>query len=411
MPLLRGFWKFVILVPAAATLAIAQQAAPVRPLSLPQALALANGNNLDLVAARRRRAVSEAGIRIAGARPNPTLNFSALRDEPHESIFFDQPLELGGKRRHRIEEAHEEGRLTDIDISTLERQVRRTTREGYYNLALARAETARLAKVAELAERLRDIARDRFQAGDIPELEVIQAELELSRAQADFQVAQQEEKVALSELNVLLNEPATTDWQLQGLLTETLPAVDLPGLIERAAESNPELQRLAQELNVERSRHTLLKAERIPNLDLQFGMDFNAPHDFRAGPRGQIALGLPLFYRNQGEIAQSLATQHVLEAEAAATRRSVAGNVERAYLDLVARQTQVDLYGGKLLPASRRLAEMAEESYKAGKANILTVIDAQRNAQDVEKTYLDSLFSLQSAFAGLEETVGAPLGQ
>ena len=54
---------------------------------------------------------------------------------------------------------------------------------------------------------------------------------------------------------------------------------------------------------------------------------------------------------------------------------------------------------------------MAEESYKAGKANILTVIDAQRNAQDVEKTYLDSLFSLQSAFAGLEETVGAPLGQ
>ena len=80
-------------------------------------------------------------------------------------------------------------------------------------------------------------------------------------------------------------------------------------------------------------------------------------------------------------------------------------------MDLVARQTQVDLYGGKLLPASRRLADMAEESYKAGKANILTVIDAQRNAQDVEKTYLDSLFSLQSAFAGLEETVGAPLGQ
>src|SRR5439155_26876165 len=102
LPLSRGFGNIAILVPAAAMLPIAQQAAPVRPLSLPQALALANGNNLDLVAARRRRAVSEAGIRIAGARPNPTLNFSALRDEPHESIFFDQPLERGGKLRRRF---------------------------------------------------------------------------------------------------------------------------------------------------------------------------------------------------------------------------------------------------------------------------------------------------------------------
>ena len=194
-------------------------------------------------------------------------------------------------------------------------------------------------------------------------------------------------------------------------MTDTLPTVDLRDLVERAAESNPELQRLAQELNVERSRHSLLKAERIPNLDLQFGLDFNSLPDFRAGPRGQISLAFPLFYRNQGEIAQLLATERVLEAEAAATRRSVEGNVERAYLDLAARQTQVDLYGGKLLPAARHLAELAEESYKAGKANILTVIDAQRNAQDVEKTYLDSLFALQSAFAVVEETVGVSLGQ
>ncbi len=395
---------------AVAAVAAGQQAPP-RPLSLTQALEIADRSNLDLLAARRRREVSAAGIRVAGARPNPTFSFTAVRDEPHEGAFFDQTIETAGKRGHRIEEAKQEGRLTDIDISTLERQVRRTTREGYYNLARARAETARLGEVVALAERLRDIARARFQAGDIPELEVIQAGMELSRAQADYQVAQQEEKVALSELNVLLNEPAATDWKLEGTLADALPPVDLPGLTARAAESNPELQRLAQELNVERSHHSLLKAERIPNLDLQFGLDFNSPHDFNAGPRGQISMAIPLLYRNQGEIAQSLATQRVLEAEASATRRSVEGNVERAYLQLMTQQTQVDLYGGKLLPDARHLAELAEESYKAGRANILTVIDAQRSAQDVEKTYLDSLFALQGAFAVVEETVGVSLGQ
>lgn len=118
---------------------------------------------------------------------------------------------------------------------------------------------------------------------------------------------------------------------------------------------------------------------------------------------------IPLFSRNQGEIAQSLATQRVLEGQMAATRRGVAGQVESGYLDVASRETEVELYKQKLLPATRRLESLAEESYRAGKADILTVLDAQRNAQDIERQYLQSLFDLQTAYAALEETVGAPL--
>src|SRR5438477_577150 len=78
----------IVVVLACISATFAQQG-PARPLSLSQALGIADRNNLDLVAARRQRAVSEAGVRIAGARPNPTFNFTALRDEPHESVFFD----------------------------------------------------------------------------------------------------------------------------------------------------------------------------------------------------------------------------------------------------------------------------------------------------------------------------------
>src|SRR3989442_11792981 len=39
-------------------------------------------------------------------------------------LFFDQPIELGGKRGHRMEVAHQEGRLTEVEISALSRQVR-----------------------------------------------------------------------------------------------------------------------------------------------------------------------------------------------------------------------------------------------------------------------------------------------
>jgi len=305
--------------------------------------------------------------------------------------------------------ARQEGVLTEVEIAALARQVRRSTRQAFYRALLARAESARLARLVELAQRLEKIARERFEAGAVPHLEVIQAGLEASRAAADLQVAQQREKVSLSQLNALLNEPAATRWELAGSLEDAKLLPSLPELIQRASQSNPELQRLGQEQKVEQSRRGLLKAERIPNLGLQFGTDLNSPPDFRAGPRGQLALELPLFMRNQGQIAQSLANQQVLEAEGAATARAVAARVEAGYFDLAAQQTQVELYRDRLLPATRQVESLAEESYGAGKTSILSVLAAQQNVQEVERSYLDSLFTLQSLFAALEETVGGPI--
>ncbi len=386
--------------------AVAQQ--PAR-LTLQGAFDLAAKQNLDLAAARQQRAVSAAGIRIAGQRPNPTFSFTALRDAPHEGFFFDQPIETGGKRRHRLEVARQESGLTEIDIDALGRQIRQMTRQAYYELAFARAETARLGEIVHLAERLKQIAEARYEAGDAPQLEVIQAGLQLAQAQADVEVARQREKVALSRLNALLNEPATTAWELTGTLQDPLPPAGLEDLVERAYASNYGLQRLTQEQKVEQSRLGLARAQRIPDVTLEFGTDFNSPHDFRVGPRSQISLILPLFYRNQGEIAQSLASQQVIASQIAALRRSVAGQVETAYFDWSAQRSQVEIYRDNLLPAAHRLAEMAAESYQAGKTSILAVIDAQRNVQEVERTYQQSLLGFQTTFATLEETVGAPL--
>jgi outer membrane protein TolC len=52
---------------------------------------------------------------------------------------------------------------------------------------------------------------------------------------------------------------------------------------------------------------------------------------------------------------------------------------------------------------------MAEDSYRAGKANILTVLGAQHDVQQVQREYLASLLAVQSSFARLEEAVGTPL--
>jgi cobalt-zinc-cadmium efflux system outer membrane protein len=392
------------------------QLAPQK-LTLSDAIARAERQNLDLAAARAQRAVAEAGVRAAGQRPNPTLSAGASRDTPHENVLIDQPLEIGPKRGRRIDVARQEIAVTEADVAALQKQVRHNVRDAYFALAHARAATAQQGDIVKLADRLLDIAKSRFNAGDIPKLEVTQSELESARAHANRQVAEQEERVALSELDALLNEPAITDWDLGDpfLALPQLPTLD--DLVARARGSNSEIAKIDQQVKLEQRREALLKAERIPNLGVQFGADLNNPGPpgavntggYEVAARGQLSMELPIFSRNQGEIAQSVAKTHALEDALAAARRAVDAKVESAYLELQARQTQAQLYRETILPSSRQLEEMSEESYRAGKASILTVLGVQRDVQQGERDYLDSLLAVQSAFSQLEEAVGAPL--
>lgn len=380
-----------------------------RSLTLSQALALADKQNLNLAAARLQHDVAVAGILIAGERPNPTVSFAATRDTPHESLFADLPLEVWGQRGRRIAQAKQQVALTDIEVQTTARQIRHDVRAAYFAAALAHAMTKQQADAAALTHRLQDIAQQRFDAGDIPQLEVLQATLETSRADADLQVAQQEEKVAASKLSALLNEPADTAWDFGNSLETLPPDFAAQDLVQRAMNANTELQHIAQEENVERANADLLRRTRLPEVSVEAGADFNSPPDFTVGARGQLTMGVPIFNRNQGELAQSAANLRALEGEAAATRRSVSGDVQAAFFELQSKQTEVALYRDKLAPAAHQLESLAEESYRAGKSNILGVIEAQREVQQTVREYLQSLLELQQAFADLEQAVGANL--
>src|SRR5262249_17531307 len=140
-----------------------------------------------------------------------------------------------------------------------------------------------------LMKRLEEIAKARFEAGDVPQLEVFQAELEAARAETDLEVARQQEKVARSQFNALLNEPAETEWEQRDAL-EQIPAAATPEeIVARSEQANPELQHLAQEARIEEARRRLLEAQRFPHVTAEIGGDFNAPPDFQAGLRGQLA--------------------------------------------------------------------------------------------------------------------------
>jgi cobalt-zinc-cadmium efflux system outer membrane protein len=378
-------------------------------LDLKQTLAAAEAGNLELRAARQQRAVALAGIKIAGQRPNPTLSFGGARDVPHESLLLDQSFEIGGQRGKRLAVAREEQKGTEVDLGILSRQVRHRAREAFYRVLLARDQAEQSKAAVGLATRIHDVVQQRYEAGDVAQLELIQADVEVARAVADNEATVLAQKVAEAQLAAVLGRQPESSPQPEGRLDQLPRGDTLQALTETALRSNAEVARTTQELEIEQRRLELAKAERVPNLGLQAGVDLNAPPDFNMGPRGQVGVTLPLFYHGQGEVALSSARLELLRFSLAAQRSNASVQVIAGYYDYLAKARQSGQYREHIVPQTERLEEMAEDSYRSGKSNLLTLIDAQRRLNETRKTYLDSLFAVQSSFAALEEVVGAPL--
>lgn len=378
-------------------------------LDLRKALERAQEANLELRAAKQQRAIAISGITTAKQIPNPTLTVSGTQDVPHSSVVWDQPIELGGKRSKRIAVAREEQQATELDIAALSRQIRRRTREAFFRALVQRAQAEQSKSALDLATRTKEVAQARYDAGDVPQLDVIQADAELARADADYHLAEQLEKASDAQLAALLNLKVDQPPSIQGHAQDMPPLPSLADVTDRAFKSNSDLVKTAQDLRTEERRLALARSARIPNVDLQAGVDLDNPPDFQVGPRGQIAVQLPLFYRNQGEIQLSNARIELLRLTLESQRTNTAATVTAAFYDFEAKRRQAEQYKDRIVPENVKLAGMANDSYQSGKTNLLILIDAQRRLNDVQKAYLDSLLAAQNSFAQLEEAVGAPL--
>jgi len=397
----------VLIVAGGAAQAAAQSASP--PLTYRTALELATSRNLGLEAARRQRAIREAQVKAAGQIANPTVLFEASRDAPHQVLSFDIPVGFGTKRTRRIDLAKEELTLAELDVRAELRTLRRNLREAYFGL-LAADDSVRIAtEILAVADRGKQVAQARFDEGAAPKLDVMTADLAVARAQGELELARSSRLKAQAELNAVLNQPPATPVVLSDKLSDLAEIPGFEAAMTMASASNVDLVTAERELAIEQRRVDLLRSERWPTPTFTFGGVFNAPEEFRAGAMGGVSIDLPLFSRNQGEIAQSQATSAQIRAKHDAVRRNVESGVFGAVATVEATRKQVDSYRQTLVPTATAILGLAEESYRLGRTSVLAVLDAQRSFREISREYLQSLFDLQIAIADLEEIIGAPL--
>jgi cobalt-zinc-cadmium efflux system outer membrane protein len=377
--------------------------------SFEQLYEIAARDNLQIKAVRRRRAVAEAGIQIAGQRPNPDFISAYTRAEPRWQPSVSQLIELGGKRGRRIDVARNELRLTDLDLEAALRTLRHDLRAAYFNLTFARNNYDLGQQAVTQAKELANIARERFEAGDIAQFEVLQANLGVDRATNDLDRLGNTERIARSTMNQLLNRPPDAPLDLHDSLFSRLAPVSTPDLIARSLSQNVELRTAEQQIATEQSRLRLARAQRVPDLTLEPGLEtFDSAHS-HPGFKMQVTVPLPIFNRGGADIRKSSAMLEQLQAERDAARQRIASEIARASLNVDATRKQVEFYETKLLPNAERVRELANEAYRIGQTSLLTVIDATRNAREVRQAYLQALLDYQTAVADLEQAAGVKM--
>lgn len=378
-------------------------------LSFEQLYELAARDNLQINAVRRRLAVAEAEIQIAGQRPNPDFISAYTRAEPRWQPSVSQLIELGGKRGRRIDVSRNELRIAELDLDAALRTLRHDLRVAYFNLGLARNSVSLGGQVVAQAKELADIARERFDAGDIAQFEVLQANLAVDRATNYQTRLENTERIALATLNQLLNRASDAPLDLRDtLFVKTVP-VSTSDLIGRSLASNVDLKTAEQQITTEQSRLRLARAQRVPDLTLEPGLETHDSAFTKPGFKMQVTVPLPIFNRGGAEIKKSSAMLEQLQAERDATRQRVSSEVARAALNLESARVQVEVYETKLLPGAERVRELANEAYRIGQTSLLAVIDATRNALEVRQAYLQALFDYQTALADLEQSAGVKL--
>ena len=386
-------------------IAFAQQAAT--PLTLAAALARATASSPRILAARQRRAVSLASRDVAAERLNPEFRAEFAKETPKEGYTLAVPLETGGKRSKRIAVSDAAIAAGDAEVAQAVAEVQADVRRAFVERYTAESRQTLLDEMQGLAQRARDAAQARFDAGDAPRLEVLQAQLALADVENQANAARGAVQAARVSLNALLGFPLDAPTPIDMSL-DVGPTVTTDAAIGRAQAANAELAVLDRRLAEQRARVTLAQALRQPDITPEATLTRRAEPEFSTGWRAAIAISVPVFTTHAAGVRVEEATVAQLTSERAAALARISGEVAAATAIADAQRTQYVRYRDEIVPQALEVERMAEDSYRLGQTGIAAYLQALQSTRDVRLRAIESAASLQNALADLERAIGAP---
>ena len=177
----------------------------------------------------------------------------------------------------------------------------------------------------------------------------------------------------------------------------------LDDLRARALRLRPDLQAAQRGITAAQSQIGLAKANAKQDLNGTF--DYTHVNASNVGAF-YFSIPLPIFNRNQGEVARTYYALTQSQFQEKAAEQQVLTDVKNAYETLLNNRDIVQLYDNGYLQQAQQSLDIAQFAYQHGAASLLDFLDAERTYRSTELSYRQALASYMTALEQLRQAVG-----
>jgi outer membrane protein, heavy metal efflux system len=388
-------------------------------ISLDQAIDLALAHNHSIKASRTLILQNQAQEITANLRPNPTLGadtqfipFFSPQDFSLDNLDQTQQFDIGigylfergHKRQRRLQAARDQTAVTRAQVADAERALAFEVGQQFVSVLLAESTLRFALEDLKAFQQTVDIGEAQFKAGAIGEGDYLKIKLQLLQFQTDVSSARLAKVQALVGLRGLLGYNAVpADFDVMGDLAYQPLKANLEDLQARALRERPDFRAALLGITAAQSQILLAKANAK--------VDVNGTYDFShvvGETTGSIFVGfdLPIFNRNQGEIARTQYALTQAQEQQQAASDTVFSDVANAYEAVRSNDEVIQLYVSGYLKQAEDSRDISEYAYKRGAASLLDFLDAERSYRTTQLAYRQALASYMTAVEQLKQALG-----
>src|SRR5271165_27435 len=380
-------------------------------------------NNTTLMAGFLNIDELKADEITAHLRPNPNFTLSADGTQVSPSHGVWQPFagtfispgvsylfERRGKRGLRYQAAKEGTAIGVAQLSDSERNLIFNLRSAFVGVLQAKAVLRLAQDNLDYYDKVLKISRDRFQAGDIAQIDLDRLELQRLQYESDVQTALVNLRTTKINLLALLDERRPVDsFDVEGPFDFSEDLLSLDDYRKDALDNRPDLHAAVLTLKQAQTNYELAEANcsTDPTVSIWFTHNgsFNNP-DALNTLGASVAIPLRIFDRNQGEKLRTKIDIDRSEKLRRAAETQVYSDVDSAYATLASNVTLLKPYKQKYLSQAVRVRDTVYFSYQHGGAALLDFLNAENDYRAVELSYVNLIGAYLTAAAQLNQAVG-----
>jgi cobalt-zinc-cadmium efflux system outer membrane protein len=382
--------------------------------TLEEAQRLAAESNPTLRQAEAEIRASKARQQQSGLYPNPTVGYTG--DEIRggsvgggkQGFFVQQTIVTAGKLARSRDVFSKETQLAEIEAQEQEIRVETSVKTAFLRVLAAQELLDLRRDLAKIQQDFAETQRQLSNTGQADESEVLDAEVDAQRLRLSARMQENTLREEWRSLTALLGRPDLPLATVSGDLEHNWPDLNEDQAVDTITTQSP-ATRIA-ETSAARASAELARAKRepIPDLQLRGGMEYNnealdsAPHAKGWEGIAEVGVEIPIFNRNQGNIAAAAASldrANLEKQRVTLTLRDRAATAADQYAN--ARLMALE-YREEMLPRAKKSYTLMVEKYALMLASNPRVLQSQRKLFDLQAEYIVALENVWTAGIALQ---------